>query len=74
MDTRRLVTILATLLLTTPVLCAERVEIVVQPGEYTIEQALQAARLRRLQGEDIHPVLRLQAGTYRLTQPIILRP
>ena len=46
----------------------------VQPGEYTIEQALQQARLARLQGQQGTPVLHLQAGTYRLSQPIILRP
>ena len=46
----------------------------VQPGEYTIEQALQQARLERLQGKQGTPVLQLQAGTYRLSQPIILRP
>lgn len=48
----------------------------VEPGEYTIEQALQQARLARLQGnvQDGFPVLKLRPGTYRLSQPIILRP
>lgn len=48
----------------------------VEPGEYTIEQALQQARLARLQGnvQDGFPVLKLQPGIYRLSQPIILRP
>ena len=45
-----------------------------EPGEYTIEQALQKARLARLQGEKGTPVIELQAGTYRLSQPVILRP
>ena len=50
--------------------------ITVEPGEYTIEQALQKARLARLQGtaQDGSPVLKLQPGTYRLSQPVILRP
>jgi len=48
----------------------------VEPGEYTIEQALQQARLARLHGsvQDGSPVLVLQPGTYRLTQPVVLRP
>ena len=60
----------------------------VVPGEYTIEQALQQARLARLQGsvqgsvqdglrgsvQDGFAVLKLQPGTYRLSQPVILRP
>ena len=45
----------------------------VEPGPFTIEKALQEARLRRLHGEDIRPVIRLHAGVYRLVQPIILR-
>ena len=46
----------------------------VSPGEFTIEQALQEARLRRLHGEEGTPVLQLQAGTYRLSQPVVIRP
>ena len=46
----------------------------VQPGEFTVEQALQEARLRRLHGEAGVPELRLQAGVYRLSQPVVLRP
>ena len=46
----------------------------VKPGEFTIEQALQKARLMRLQGQKINPVIKLQSGTYRLLQPIIIRP
>ena len=48
--------------------------VTVQPGEYTIEQALQQARLERLQGRQGTPILELQPGTYRLSQPVILRP
>ncbi len=46
----------------------------VSPGEFTIEKALQEARLRRIHGEEGAPELRLRPGTYRLSQPVILRP
>ncbi|MBQ9357052.1 MAG: right-handed parallel beta-helix repeat-containing protein [Prevotella sp.] len=67
----------------------------VQPGPYTIEAALQQARLDHLHSsvqsrfdrlhssvqsrlhssvQDGFPVLRLHPGTYRLLQPVILRP
>ena len=50
----------------------------VAPGAFTIEQALQQARLDRLQtgyGLSASPTtLRLRPGTYRLSQPIVLRP
>jgi len=48
----------------------------VEPGAYTIEHALQQTRLQRLQGDrqDGLVVLRLQPGTYRLHQPVIIRP
>ena len=49
-------------------------DITVKPGPYAIEQALQQAREeRRLNGtNDI--CIRLQPGTYRLNQSIIVRP
>lgn len=49
-------------------------DIIVKPGSYTIEKALQQAREeRRLKNaEDIR--IRLQEGTYHLNQPIIVRP
>lgn len=49
-------------------------DITVKPGPYAIEQALQQAREeRRLNGaEDI--CIRLQPGTYRLNQTIVVRP
>ena len=50
------------------------VTVSVSPGEYTIERALQDARLRRLHGGEGAYVLRLQAGVYRLSQPIVIRP
>ncbi|MBQ2589195.1 MAG: right-handed parallel beta-helix repeat-containing protein, partial [Prevotella sp.] len=52
----------------------EDVIIDVEPGEFSIEQALQKARLMRLQGQDIRPVIKLHAGIYRISQPIIIRP
>ena len=73
MDARRLLT-LAVFVVFTLTVAADVVVIEVEPGAYTIEQALQTARLERLHGEDITPVLRLHPGTYRLTQPVILRP
>ena len=49
-------------------------DIFVKPGAYTIEKALQQAREeRRLNGaENIR--IKLAEGTYRLNQPIIVRP
>ncbi|MBQ6063406.1 MAG: right-handed parallel beta-helix repeat-containing protein [Prevotella sp.] len=49
-------------------------KIQVEPGEFTIEKALQEARLGRLQGKWDAAYIELQAGTYRLSQPIIIRP
>ena len=49
-------------------------DIVVKPGPYAIEQALQQAReARRMEGaKDV--TIRLQAGTYRLNQTVTVRP
>ena len=76
MDARRLLTIVTLLL----ACLAGRADsnpgfiIYVEPGEFTIEQALQQARLTRLhEGGDLVKII-LNEGTYRLTQPIILRP
>ncbi len=44
------------------------------PGAFTIEKALQEIRLDRIHKGVTDAVLHLQAGTYRLTQPIIIRP
>ena len=46
----------------------------VEPGEFTIEKALQEARLGRLHGKWDAVTIKLNAGTYRLSQPIIIRP
>lgn len=66
--------LLFVLLLVTSARAGEPFVIRVLPGEFTVEQALQEARLRRLHGEPGVPVLRLQAGVYRLSQPVVLRP
>ena len=73
MDARCLLTI-AALSLSLTVAASDSLVIEVQPGEHTIEQALQQARLARLHQEGDNPTLRLHAGTYRLSQPVILRP
>ena len=46
----------------------------VEPGAFTIEQALQQARMFRAQNHGGYAVIKLKAGTYRLAQPVILRP
>ena len=49
-------------------------DIIVKPGAYTIEKALQEAReARRLNGAE-QVCIHLSEGTYRLNQPIIIRP
>ena len=75
MDARKILTCLfATLLLALQARASGEFTIEVKPGEFTIERALQEAReIKRLHmGSD--PILQLQPGTYRLTQPIIIRP
>ena len=52
--------------------CAK--DIIVKPGAYTIEKALQQAREERRLNHAADVCLRLQAGTYSLNQPIIIRP
>ena len=75
MDARRLLTIVAAALLSLTCRSANAgFTIKVEPGEFAIERALQEARLRRLQEGGDHVVIKLSPGTYRLTQPIILRP
>ena len=49
-------------------------DIVVKPGAYTIEKALQQAREARRLDKATDICLRLEAGTYNLNQPIIIRP
>lgn len=75
MDARSLLTALALSLAMTQARAGGEHVISVQPGPFTIEQALQQARLARLHNElDGPAVLRLQPGVYRLSQPVVLRP
>ena len=53
---------------------ATATDITVKPGPYALEQALQQAREeRRLNGAD-NVCIRLQPGTYRLNQTVVVRP
>ena len=72
MDARSL--LIAAALATAVAAQAADIRIDVEPGEFTIEQALQQARLMRLHGEGDSALLRLKSGTYRLSQPVVLRP
>ncbi|MBR7066360.1 MAG: right-handed parallel beta-helix repeat-containing protein [Prevotella sp.] len=75
MDARRILTILATALFVSVCPAANAgFTLKVEPGAFTIEHALQEARLRRLHEGGDRVVIRLQPGTYRLSQPIIIRP
>ena len=64
------------LLFSGSVLAQDRFSVSVSPGKFTIEKALQEARLRRLHaGTEVAAVeLRLLPGVYRLSQPVVLRP
>ena len=53
---------------------AQTKTIAVEPGEFSIENALQEARLARLHGEADKAVISLKAGTYLLSSPVIIRP
>ena len=73
MDARRLLIVLS--LCAVQAFATGEFRLTVEPGEFTIEAALQQARLHRLQNPGVWwPVIELKAGTYRLSQPIILRP
>ena len=75
MDARRLLTIVSSWLFA---LCGVRASgefyMEVEPGEFTIEQALQQARLLVMQHYGDWGVLQLKPGVYRLSQPIVVRP
>lgn len=72
MDTRR--TLITSIFAVTIGLTTHATDLIVKPGAYAIEKALQQAREeRRLNGaKDV--CIRLQEGTYRLNQPITVRP
>lgn len=72
MNTRKALLTLAAAALTG--LNAYATDIVVKPGAYTIEKALQQAREARRLDKATDICLRLEAGTYNLNQPIIIRP
>lgn len=75
MDTRRLlITISAWLLSLSGVRASGEFTLDVEPGEFTIERALQQARLQKIHHQTDHSVLHLKPGIYRLSQPIIIRP
>ena len=77
MDARRILTSLLFIglfLVSPKAIASGEMKIQVEPGEFTIEKALQEARLGRLQGKWDAAYIELQAGTYRLSQPIIIRP
>ena len=75
MDARRLLTIVSSWLFA---LCGVQASgefyMEVEPGEFTIEQALQHARLLVMQHYGDWGVLQLKPGVYRLSQPIVVRP
>ncbi len=75
MDTRRLlITISAWLLSLNGVRASGEFTLDVEPGEFTIERALQQARLQKIHHQTDRSVLHLKPGIYRLSQPIIIRP
>ena len=75
MDARRLLTAVAALLLgLADVKASGEFTIDVEPGAFTIEQALQQARLTVAQWHGGWGILRLKPGVYRLSQPIVIRP
>lgn len=75
MDARRILTSLfASLCLALQAGASGDFIIKVEPGPFTIERALQEARMVKMRHMADNPILELQPGTYRLTQPIIIRP
>lgn len=72
MNTRK--TLLTLFTITLAGVGAFATDIVVKPGAYTIEQALQQAREERRLNHATDICLRLQTGTYNLNQPIVIRP
>lgn len=72
MDTRK--TLITSILAVAIGLNSYATDLFVKPGAYTIEQALQKAREERRLNNATDICLHLQEGTYRLNQPITIRP
>ena len=72
MDSRRFLTAIAVAFVAATMVRA--VEITVTPGDYSIEKALQQAREERRLNDADSVIIRLQEGTYRLCQPVVVRP
>lgn len=72
MDTRR--TLITSILAVTIGLTSYATDLLVKPGAYSIEKALQQAREERRLNNATDICLRLQEGVYQLNQPITIRP
>ena len=72
MDTRRTLTTMMLAAFAGTVINAT--DLTVKPGEYAIEKALQQAREERRLNNAKDICIRLTEGTYRLNQPVIIRP
>ena len=75
MDARRLLTaVFAGLWFVMNAGASGELRIDVEPGPFTIEQALQSSRIMKKKYMGDYAVLHLKAGVYRLVQPVVLRP
>lgn len=72
MDTRR--TLITSILAVAIGLTSYATDLLVKPGAYSIEKALQQAREERRLNNATDICLRLQEGVYQLNQPITIRP
>lgn len=72
MDTRK--TLITSIFAVTIGLTSYATDLLVKPGAYSIEKALQQAREERRLNNATDICLRLQEGVYQLTQPITIRP
>ena len=72
MDTRK--TLITSIFAVTIGLTSYATDLLVKPGAYSIEKALQQAREERRLNNATYICLRLQEGVYQLNQPITIRP
>lgn len=72
MDTRN--TLITSIFAVTIGLTSYATDLLVKPGAYSIEKALQQAREERRLNNATDICLRLQEGVYQLNQPITIRP